>query len=107
MEATVMIALLQPAQKVTWYITALELKSFFGSLGFQLPRSKWDADFLQDVFMSKIVLSFDFFKMLALLDFCQVTSKKDQIQYWADPSRPYEFIPVSKITKKNSKFQIC
>lgn len=24
----------------------------------------------------------------------QVTSKKDQEQYWADASRPYRFVPV-------------
>ena len=24
----------------------------------------------------------------------QVTSKKDQEQYWADPSKPYRFVPV-------------
>ncbi|KAF5178577.1 Abc transporter g family member, partial [Thalictrum thalictroides] len=27
----------------------------------------------------------------------QVTSRKDQAQYWADPSKPYVFIPVIKI----------
>ena len=26
----------------------------------------------------------------------QVTSKKDQEQYWADPSRPYRFMPVKE-----------
>ncbi|KAK8700613.1 hypothetical protein V6N13_019004 [Hibiscus sabdariffa] len=35
-----------------------------------------------------------------------VTSKKDQAQYWADPSKPYMFIPVSEMATafKNSRF---
>ena len=28
------------------------------------------------------------------LFYLQVTSKDDQAQYWADPSRPYRFVPV-------------
>lgn len=40
------------------------------------------------------------------LFFCQVTSKKDQAQYWADPSKPYVFVSVAEIAQafKNSKF---
>ena len=36
----------------------------------------------------------------------QVTSKKDQAQYWADPSKPYQFIPVSDIAAafRSSKY---
>lgn len=43
---------------------------------------------------------------LPILIFFQVTSRKDQAQYWADPSKPYEFIPVSAIAEafKNSRF---
>lgn len=35
-----------------------------------------------------------------------MTSRKDQAQYWADPSRPYTYIPVSEIAKAfhNSRF---
>lgn len=35
-----------------------------------------------------------------------MTSKKDQAQYWADPSKPYQFIPVSDIAAafRNSKY---
>lgn len=38
--------------------------------------------------------------------YCQVTSRKDQAQYWADPSKPYMFMSVSEIAKafKTSKF---
>lgn len=37
---------------------------------------------------------------------CQVTSKKDQAQYWADPSKAYKFISVQEIAEafNNSKF---
>ncbi|KAI7757938.1 hypothetical protein M8C21_007674 [Ambrosia artemisiifolia] len=58
-----------------------EVLNFFGSLGFQKPLRKGTADFLQEV-----------------------TSRKDQAQYWADASKPYEYISVSKISEayKNS-----
>lgn len=37
---------------------------------------------------------------------CQVTSKKDQEQYWADPSKPYVFMPAPAIAEalKHSRF---
>ena len=37
---------------------------------------------------------------------CQVTSRKDQAQYWADSSKPYVFISVPEIAEafKNSRF---
>lgn len=35
-----------------------------------------------------------------------MTSRRDQAQYWADPSKPYAFLPVSEIAKAfgNSRF---
>lgn len=48
-----------------------------------------------------------FFLFLFLFSFCsQVTSRKDQEQYWADPSKPYEFLSVKKIAEafENSKY---
>ncbi|KAM3285532.1 hypothetical protein P3S67_024331 [Capsicum chacoense] len=56
---------------------------FFESLGFQLPSRNGVAYFLQEV-----------------------TSRKDQAQYWADNSRPYEFIPVETIAEafRNSRY---
>ncbi|XP_020230451.1 ABC transporter G family member 31, partial [Cajanus cajan] len=98
MEATVLMALLQPAPETFELFDDLVLLSegyvvyegpredvleFFQSLGFQLPPRKGIADFLQEV-----------------------TSKKDQAQYWADPSKPYEFVSVSEIAQafRNSKF---
>ncbi|XP_020221803.1 ABC transporter G family member 31 [Cajanus cajan] len=98
MEATVLIALLQPAPETFELFDDIVLLSdghvvyqgpredvleFFESLGFKLPPRKGVADFLQEV-----------------------TSKKDQAQYWADPSKPYKFISVPEIAEafKNSKF---
>ncbi|KAK5818392.1 hypothetical protein PVK06_023328 [Gossypium arboreum] len=98
MEATVLMGLLQPAPETYELFDDIMLLSegymvyqgprgkvleFFESLGFKLPPRKGVADFLQEV-----------------------TSKKDQAQYWADPSKPYMFIPVSEmaIAFKNSRF---
>ncbi|PNT56531.2 hypothetical protein POPTR_001G251100v4 [Populus trichocarpa] len=98
MEATVLMALLQPAPEtfdlfddlvllsegyVVYQGPRAEVLEFFESLGFKLPPRKGVADFLQEV-----------------------TSKKDQAQYWADQSKPYLFLPTSEIAKafKNSKY---
>ncbi|XP_027337469.1 ABC transporter G family member 31-like [Abrus precatorius] len=98
MDATVLVALLQPAPETFELFDDLLLLSdgyvvyqgprenvleFFESLGFKLPPRKGVADFLQEV-----------------------TSKKDQPQYWADSSKPYKFISVPEIAEafKNSKF---
>ncbi|KAL2332954.1 hypothetical protein Fmac_014167 [Flemingia macrophylla] len=98
MEATVLMALLQPAPETFDLFDDIVLLSdgymvyqgpredvleFFESLGFKLPPRKGVADFLQEV-----------------------TSKKDQAQYWADPSKPYKYISVPEIAEafKNSKF---
>ncbi|XP_062085164.1 ABC transporter G family member 31 [Humulus lupulus] len=98
MEATVLLALLQPAPEtfdlfddivllsegyVVYQGPKEDVLEFFESLGFRLPPRKGVADFLQEV-----------------------TSRRDQAQYWADPSKPYVFIPVSEIAKafKESRF---
>ncbi|KAG8660145.1 hypothetical protein MANES_02G119800v8 [Manihot esculenta] len=98
MDATVLMALLQPPPETFELFDDLVLLSegcmvyqgpraqvleFFESLGFRLPPRKGVADFLQEV-----------------------TSRKDQAQYWADPSKPYMFMSVSEIAKafKTSKF---
>ncbi|PIN16189.1 Pleiotropic drug resistance proteins (PDR1-15), ABC superfamily [Handroanthus impetiginosus] len=95
MEGTVLMALLQPAPETFDLFDDLILLSeghllyqgpradvleFFESLGFRLPPRKSIADFLQEV-----------------------TSRKDQAQYWGDHSKPYEFFPVSKIAEEFRK----
>ncbi|XP_030969146.1 ABC transporter G family member 31-like isoform X2 [Quercus lobata] len=98
MEATVLMALLQPAPEtfelfddlvllsegyVVYQGPQAEVLEFFESLGFQLPPRKGVADFLQEV-----------------------TSRNDQAQYWANSSKPYVFISVPEIAEafKNSRF---
>ncbi|CAN1282354.1 ABC transporter G family member 31 [Linum perenne] len=98
LEGTVLMALLQPPPEtfdlfddlillsegyVVYEGPREEVVKFFESLGFQLPPRKGVADFLQEV-----------------------TSKKDQAQYWADPSRPYVFISAPEIARafENSAF---
>ncbi|XP_058109104.1 ABC transporter G family member 31-like [Magnolia sinica] len=98
MEGTVLMALLQPAPEtfdlfddiillseghVVYHGPRADVVDFFVSLGFSLPPRKGVADFLQEV-----------------------TSKKDQAQYWSDPSKPYVFLPVSEIANafKQSKY---
>ncbi|XVF68990.1 hypothetical protein PTKIN_Ptkin11bG0045400 [Pterospermum kingtungense] len=98
MEGTVLMALLQPAPETFELFDDIMLLSegymvyqgprenvleFFESLGFKLPPRKGVADFLQEV-----------------------TSKKDQAQFWADPSKPYVFVTVSEMADafKNSRF---
>ncbi|KAK4606103.1 hypothetical protein RGQ29_000394 [Quercus rubra] len=98
MEATVLMALLQPAPEtfelfddlvllseghIVYQGPRAEVLEFFESLGFRLPPRKGVADFLQEV-----------------------TSRKDQAQYWADSSKPYVFISVPEIAEafKNSRF---
>ncbi|XP_015873783.3 ABC transporter G family member 31 [Ziziphus jujuba] len=98
MDGTILLALLQPAPEtfdlfddllllsegyVVYQGPRAEVLEFFEGLGFRLPPRKGVADFLQEV-----------------------TSKKDQAQYWADPSKPYKYIPVPEIAKafNNSRF---
>ncbi|EIE26053.1 ATP-binding cassette transporter [Coccomyxa subellipsoidea C-169] len=53
-----------------------EVVPFFEGLGFRLPPRKGTADFLQEI-----------------------TSRKDQRQYWADPSKTYRFIPPAEMAR--------
>ncbi|KAK8943596.1 Pleiotropic drug resistance protein 12 [Platanthera guangdongensis] len=88
-EATILMSLLQPAPETFELFDDLILLSdghvifhgprdlalpFFASCGFVCPDRKPAADFLQEV-----------------------SSPKDQSQYWADPSRPHRFIPPAEL----------
>ncbi|WCJ29208.1 ABC transporter G family member 31 [Euphorbia peplus] len=98
MEATVLMSLLQPPPETFDLFDDLVVLSdgymvyqgpredvleFFESLGFRLTPRKSIPDFLQEV-----------------------TSRKDQEQYWADPSKPYVYMPVPAFAEalKASKF---
>ncbi|KAJ4751592.1 Pleiotropic drug resistance subfamily G protein [Rhynchospora pubera] len=91
MEGTVLMSLLQPPPETFELFDDVILLSeghiiyqgptdavvqHFESLGFTLPPRKGVADFLQEV-----------------------TSRKDQAQYWSDHSKPYSFVPVSEMVR--------
>ncbi|XP_047970784.1 pleiotropic drug resistance protein 1-like [Salvia hispanica] len=88
MKGTAFISLLQPAPEtyalfddivllsdgqVVYQGPRDEVLGFFESMGFKCPERKGVADFLQEV-----------------------TSKKDQQQYWARRDQPYRYIPVKE-----------
>ncbi|KAL0319186.1 UNVERIFIED_CONTAM: Pleiotropic drug resistance protein 1 [Sesamum angustifolium] len=56
---------------------------FFQSMGFKCPERKGLADFLQEV-----------------------TSKKDQRQYWAHHDKPYRYITVAELAEAFKSFEI-
>ncbi|WZZ57647.1 hypothetical protein YC2023_057754 [Brassica napus] len=56
---------------------------FFETMGFKCPPRKGVADFLQEV-----------------------TSKKDQMQYWARPDEPYRFIRVREFAEAFQSFHV-
>ncbi|XP_022843334.1 ABC transporter G family member 35-like [Olea europaea var. sylvestris] len=97
-EATVLMSLLQPAPETFELFDDIILLSegqivyqgprehvleFFESCGFKCPERKGTADFLQEV-----------------------TSRKDQEQYWTDRSKPYTYIPVSEFAKRFKHFHV-
>ncbi|XVF26839.1 hypothetical protein REPUB_Repub14bG0053800 [Reevesia pubescens] len=97
-DATIFMSLLQPAPESFDLFDDIVLISegqivyqgpreyvveFFESCGFRCPERKGTADFLQEV-----------------------TSKKDQAQYWADRSKPYRYIPVSEFANRFKKFHV-
>ncbi|XP_078443948.1 ABC transporter G family member 36-like [Wolffia australiana] len=56
---------------------------FFEFMGFKCPERKGIADFLQEV-----------------------TSRKDQRQYWARHAEPYRFVPVSEFANSFKRFHV-
>ncbi|KAI7741346.1 hypothetical protein M8C21_029251, partial [Ambrosia artemisiifolia] len=97
-ESTILMSLLQPAPETFDLFDDIILLSeghivyqgprenvleFFESCGFRLPERKGTPDFLQEV-----------------------TSRKDQEQYWADRSKPYRYIPVSEFVERFKSFHV-
>ncbi|CAD6336580.1 unnamed protein product [Miscanthus lutarioriparius] len=95
-EATILMSLLQPAPETFDLFDDIILLSegqivyqgpreyvleFFESCGFCCPERKGTADFLQEV-----------------------TSRKDQEQYWADKQRPYRYISVPEFAQWFKRF---
>ncbi|XP_065866240.1 ABC transporter G family member 29-like [Euphorbia lathyris] len=97
-EGTVLMSLLQPAPETFDLFDDIILLSegqivyqgprdhvleFFESCGFRCPERKGTADFLQEV-----------------------TSRKDQAQYWANRNIPYRYISVPEFVQKFNKFHV-
>nr|CAB3478166.1 unnamed protein product [Digitaria exilis] len=97
-EATVLVSLLQPAPEVFELFDDVMLLSegqivyqgpreyvleFFERCGFRCPERKGVADFLQEV-----------------------TSKKDQEQYWIQNEKPYHYVSVPDFVAKFKKFHM-
>ncbi|KAL9167878.1 hypothetical protein ABFS82_05G126500 [Erythranthe guttata] len=91
MKGTAFISLLQPAPetydlfddivlladgRIVYQGPRENVLEFFESMGFKCPARKGVADFLQEV-----------------------TSKKDQQQYWSRKDEPYQFVPVSEFAE--------
>jgi len=98
LDATMLISLLQPAPETYELFDDIILMSegevvyqgpresvldFFESMGFKCPERKGVADFLQEV-----------------------TSRKDQEQYWAVESQLYRYIPVKEFAKAFHSFHV-
>ncbi|XXG64025.1 hypothetical protein AAC387_Pa05g2088 [Persea americana] len=98
LESTALISLLQPAPETYNLFDDIILLSegyivyqgprehvleFFESMGFKCPERKGVADFLQEV-----------------------TSKKDQEQYWMHKDKPYNYIPVKVFAEAFQSFHI-
>ncbi|XP_002515969.2 ABC transporter G family member 29 [Ricinus communis] len=97
-EGTILMSLLQPAPETFDLFDDIILLSegqivyqgprdyvleFFESCGFRCPERKGTADFLQEV-----------------------TSRKDQEQYWADRNIPYRYISVPEFVQKFKRFHV-
>ncbi|CAL9078900.1 unnamed protein product [Musa textilis] len=98
MDGTVLMSLLQPAPEtfalfddvillsegqIVYHGPRENVLEFFESVGFRCPERKGVADFLQEV-----------------------TSKKDQEQYWCNKDQPYQYISVSKFVHLFKSFHL-
>ncbi|KAH0773181.1 hypothetical protein KY290_010318 [Solanum tuberosum] len=97
-DATILMSLLQPAPEtfdlfdniillsegeIVYQCPREHVLEFFESCGFKYPERKGVADFLQEV-----------------------TSRKDQEQYWEDRSKPYTYISVTEFGKRFKHFHV-
>ncbi|KAL4190565.1 hypothetical protein AMTRI_Chr07g25310 [Amborella trichopoda] len=98
MDATVLVSLLQPAPetfelfdevilmaegKIVYHGPRDYVLHFFESCGFRCPERKGAADFLQEL-----------------------TSKKDQAQYWCFNGEPYHYVSVDEFFKKFQSYHV-
>eukprot|EP01018_Ginkgo_biloba_P025421 Gb_41755 [translate_table: standard] len=112
MDATILMSLLQPAPEtydlfddiillsegqIVYHGPRENVLEFFESCGFRCPERKGTADFLQEVFYVEITLHGNL----------QVTSKKDQAQYWTDKNILYRYISVKEFATLYKRFHVC
>ncbi|CAK9227174.1 unnamed protein product [Sphagnum troendelagicum] len=98
LEGTILVSLLQPAPEtyqlfddiillsegvVVYQGPCDKVEEFFDSCGFKCPPRKGIADFLQEV-----------------------TSQKDQKQYWADTSKPYCYVSIHEFANAFNTFHV-
>ncbi|MFQ6639022.1 hypothetical protein Gotur_014678 [Gossypium turneri] len=98
LDGTALISLLQPAPEtynlfddiillsdsvIVYQGPREHVVSFFESMGFKCPERKAVADFLQEV-----------------------TSRKDQMQYWARKDQPYRFITANEFAEEFQSFHV-
>ncbi|PKI59680.1 hypothetical protein CRG98_019921 [Punica granatum] len=98
MDVTMVISLLQPAPetfdlfddiillsegKIVYHGPRENVLEFFESVGFKCPERKGVADFLQEV-----------------------TSQKDQEQYWCQKDMPYQYVSVPQFTDHFRRFHV-
>lgn len=126
-QATVLMSLLQPdpetfnlfddiillsAGQIVYQGPRDHVVEFFESCGFKCPERKGTADFLQEVatfpwlILSNYLTSIHFTSVLKYYVLCQVTSSKDQEQYWADRTQPYEYISVTQFATRFKHFHV-
>ena len=129
MDGTALISLLQPAPETYELFDDIILLSdgqivyqgprelvleFFESVGFKCPERKGVADFLQEVsdFQSFLIASKVSSNcksceyMYFLYHFLQVTSRKDQEQYWVRKNEPYSFVTVTEFAEAFQSFHL-
>ncbi|KAM2654151.1 hypothetical protein EV2_025694 [Malus domestica] len=97
-EATILMSLLQPAPEtfdlfddiilisegqIVYQGPRVNILQFFETCGFRCPERKGTADFLQEV-----------------------TSRKDQEQYWADRRTPYRYVSVTEFANLFKRFHV-
>ncbi|KAL1814400.1 hypothetical protein ACET3Z_016974 [Daucus carota] len=97
-EGTLLMSLLQPAPetfelfddiillsegRIVYHGPREHVVEFFENCGFKCPERKGTADFLQEV-----------------------TSRKDQEQYWVDKSREYRYISVTEFSNRFKRFHV-
>ncbi|KAF7139271.1 hypothetical protein RHSIM_Rhsim07G0220600 [Rhododendron simsii] len=124
LQGTSVISLLQPAPETYNLFDDIILLSeaqvvyqgprecvleFFEHMGFKCPERKGVADFLQEVNYSfELCVYFCVFSGVeTFLDLTmQVTSRKDQEQYWANKEVPYRFVTVKEFTEAFQSFHV-